>query len=121
MIWRRVISWRIPVSMLGALLLVAGLFWAIDPETHPFPPSTCSAAAPSRRILHRHRPVSASTTPRGQLIYGALIGVLVFIIRTWGGYPMRSRFRCCCSTWRRRPSITTPSRASFGQRKSNDA
>ncbi|MCB1802414.1 MAG: RnfABCDGE type electron transport complex subunit D, partial [Gammaproteobacteria bacterium] len=32
-------------------------------------------------------PVSASTTPRGQLIYGALIGLFVFVIRTWGGYP----------------------------------
>ena len=31
--------------------------------------------------------MSACTTPRGQLIFGALIGVLVFIIRTWGGYP----------------------------------
>jgi electron transport complex protein RnfD len=32
-------------------------------------------------------PVTASTTPRGRLYYGAGIGVLVYIIRTWGGYP----------------------------------
>lgn len=32
-------------------------------------------------------PVSASTTPTGRLIYGAGIGVLIYIIRTWGGYP----------------------------------
>jgi electron transport complex protein RnfD len=32
-------------------------------------------------------PVTASTTKKGQLIYGAAIGLLVFIIRTWGGYP----------------------------------
>ena len=32
-------------------------------------------------------PVTAATTPRGRLIYGALIGLLVFIIRSWGGYP----------------------------------
>ncbi|MGB5639939.1 MAG: RnfABCDGE type electron transport complex subunit D, partial [Sedimenticolaceae bacterium] len=37
LIWQRVISWRIPASMLGALLLVAGLFWMIDPDTHPSP------------------------------------------------------------------------------------
>ena len=30
---------------------------------------------------------SACTTKRGQLIYGASIGVLVYIIRSWGGYP----------------------------------
>jgi electron transport complex protein RnfD len=32
-------------------------------------------------------PVSAATTPRGRLYYGAGIGVLTYIIRTWGGYP----------------------------------
>ena len=32
-------------------------------------------------------PVTAATTPRGKLIYGASIGALVFVIRTWGGYP----------------------------------
>ena len=32
-------------------------------------------------------PVSAATTVRGRLYYGAGIGVLVYVIRTWGGYP----------------------------------
>jgi len=32
-------------------------------------------------------PVSAATTPRGRLYYGAGIGVIVYVIRTWGGYP----------------------------------
>ena len=31
--------------------------------------------------------MSASTTPRGRWIYGAGIGALVYIIRSWGGYP----------------------------------
>ena len=88
MIWRRVISWRIPVAMLGALLLIAGLFWAIDPETHPFPAfHLFSGGAILGAFFIATDPVSASTTPRGQLIYGALIGLFVFVIRTWGGYP----------------------------------
>ena len=88
LVWRRVISWRIPVSMLGALLLVAGLFWAIDPETHPFPAfHLFSGGAILGAFFIATDPVSASTTPRGQLVYGALIGLFVFIIRTWGGYP----------------------------------
>lgn len=32
-------------------------------------------------------PVTAATTVTGRLVYGALIGMLVYIIRTWGGYP----------------------------------
>jgi len=88
LLWRRVISWRIPVSMLGSLLLIAGIFWLIDAETHPFPAfHLFSGAAILGAFFIATDPVSASTTPRGQLIYGALIGVLVFVIRTWGGYP----------------------------------
>ena len=88
LVWRRVISWRIPTSMLGALLLIAGLFWAIDPETHPFPAfHIFSGGAILGAFFVATDPVSACTTPRGQLIYGALIGMMVFVIRTWGGYP----------------------------------
>lgn len=32
-------------------------------------------------------PVTAATTPSGKLFYGAGIGVLIYAIRTWGGYP----------------------------------
>jgi electron transport complex protein RnfD len=32
-------------------------------------------------------PVSAATTNKGRLIYGALIGLLVYLIRTFGGFP----------------------------------
>lgn len=88
LIWRRVISWRIPVSMIGALLLVAGIFWMADPERHPFPAfHLFSGGVILGAFFIATDPVSASTTPRGQLIFGALIGVLVFVIRTWGGYP----------------------------------
>lgn len=85
---QRVITWRIPLAMLGALSLIAGLFWAIDPETHPFPAfHLFSGGAILGAFFIATDPVSASTTPRGQLVYGALIGVFVFVIRTWGGYP----------------------------------
>jgi electron transport complex protein RnfD len=88
LVWRKIISWRIPVSMLGALLLIAGLFWLTDPETHPFPAfHLFSGAAIIGAFFIATDPVSASTTPRGQLIYGASIGLLIFVIRTWGGYP----------------------------------
>ena len=35
LLWRRVISWHIPVSMLLGLLITAGFFWTLDPQTHP--------------------------------------------------------------------------------------
>lgn len=85
---RRVITWHIPASMLGALLLLAGLFWALDPQTHPFPAfHLFSGGAMLGAFFIATDPVTAATTPRGQLLYGGAIGILVFVIRTWGGYP----------------------------------
>lgn len=88
LLWRRVISWHIPVSMLLGLLLTAGFFWSLDPQTHPFPAfHMFSGGAILGAFFIATDPVSACTTPKGRLIFGATIGVLVFVIRTWGGYP----------------------------------
>jgi len=85
---RRIISWHIPVSMLLGLLVTAGFFWLLDPQTHPFPAfHMFSGGAILGAFFIATDPVSACTTPKGQLIFGAAIGVLVFVIRTWGGYP----------------------------------
>jgi len=88
LLWRRIISWHIPVSMLLGLLVTAGFFWLLDPQTHPFPAfHLFSGGAILGAFFIATDPVSACTTPRGQLVFGATIGVLVFVIRTWGGYP----------------------------------
>ena len=88
LLWRKVITWHIPVAMLVAMLLFAGMFWAIDPETHPFPAfHLFSGGAILGAFFIATDPVSACTTQRGQLIYAALIGFLVVAIRNWGGYP----------------------------------
>lgn len=41
----------------------------------------------ARRIFILTDPVTASTTNRGRLIFGALAGLLVWLIRSFGGYP----------------------------------
>jgi len=74
--------------MLGALLAVAMVFYIGDPETHPFGLfHLFSGGAMLGAFFIATDPVTASTTPRGRLIYGACIGLLVFVIRSWGGYP----------------------------------
>jgi len=88
LLWRKVITWHIPVSMIAGMLTIAGLFWLVDPESIPFPAfHLFSGGLMLGAFFIATDPVTASTTKKGQLIYGALIGVLVFIIRTWGGYP----------------------------------
>jgi electron transport complex protein RnfD len=88
LLWRRVISWHIPVGMLGALFVIALLFSMVDADSHPEPLfHLFSGATMLGAFFIATDPVSAATTKRGQLIYGALIGLLVFIIRSYGGYP----------------------------------
>ncbi len=88
LLWKRIITWHIPVAFIVGLLFMAGTFWALDPQTHPFPAfHLFSGGAILGAFFIATDPVTACTTRRGQLIFGAAIGAVVFIIRTWGGYP----------------------------------
>lgn len=84
----RVIQWQIPVAMLASLFTLSGLFWLASPDTHVGPMlQLLSGATMLGAFFIATDPVSASTTTRGRLIYGAVIGALVFVIRSFGGYP----------------------------------
>jgi electron transport complex protein RnfD len=84
----RVIQWQIPVGMLGGLFCMALLFYVAGPDTSPSPLfHLFSGAAMLGAFFIATDPVSASTTPRGRILFGAGIGILTYIIRTWGGYP----------------------------------
>ena len=88
LLYRKVISWHIPVSILLSLLVLSSLGYLADPATHPFPAfHIFSGGVMLGAFFIATDPVSACTTRKGQLIYGAAIGALIFIIRNWGGYP----------------------------------
>ena len=88
LIRRKHIGWQIPLSLLGALSASAALFWLFDADRYASPLFHCfSGAAMLGAFFIATDPVSASTTPRGRIIFGAGIGVLTYVIRTWGGYP----------------------------------
>lgn len=85
---RRLVRWHIPVAVLAGLLVPASIFHALDPGAHlgagahAFAGATMLAA-----FFIATDPVSAATSDRGRLWYGAGVGLLAWIIRTWGGYP----------------------------------
>lgn len=88
LLFRRIIAWQIPVGLLGALFVIALLFHAGDTDTAPAPLfHLFSGATMLGAFFIATDPVSASTTPRGRLIFGAGVGVIVYVIRSWGGYP----------------------------------
>ncbi|EGU46627.1 electron transport complex protein RnfD [Vibrio orientalis CIP 102891 = ATCC 33934] len=84
----RVINWHIPVSFLVSLTLISGLFMLLSPGTTASPTiHLLSGATMLGAFFIATDPVSASTTVKGRLIFGAFIGAMVFIIRSWGGFP----------------------------------
>ncbi len=88
LIKKRIIGWQIPAAMLGALALMAAIFYAVDNARYASPLfHLLSGGALLGAFFIATDPVTAATTPRGRLYYGAGIGVLVYVIRTWGGYP----------------------------------
>jgi electron transport complex protein RnfD len=86
--YKKVITWQIPLSFLAGIIVMSLLLMLIDsdhamgPVFHLFHGATMLGA-----FFILTDPVSSSTTPRGRLIFGFLIGILVIIIRTYGSYP----------------------------------
>jgi len=88
LLYKRIISWHIPAAMLGALAVMALIFYGMNPALHTSPLfHLFGGATMLGAFFIATDPVTAATTPRGRLYYGAGIGVLTYIIRTWGGYP----------------------------------
>jgi electron transport complex protein RnfD len=87
LLFMRVISWQIPVAILASLAACAGIGWLADPATNPDPVfHLLGGATMLGAFFIATDPVTASTTPRGRLIYGTGIGFIIYMIRTFGGY-----------------------------------
>jgi electron transport complex protein RnfD len=88
LLYKRVISWQVPVAMLASIFVLSMLtqWFAPDisgsPLFHLFSGGTMIGA-----FFIATDPVSGSTTPNGRLVFGAGVGALTIIIRVWGGYP----------------------------------
>jgi len=84
----KVIRWQIPVSLLGSILATSSALHYWDNQIFASAAFHLTTGATMLGAFFiATDPVSASTTPKGRIIYGALIGFFVVIIRSFGGYP----------------------------------
>jgi electron transport complex protein RnfD len=84
----KVINWHIPLSILLSVVLCAGLMHMIDADQYATPTfHLFSGGLMLGAFFIATDPVSASTTNKGRIIFGAAIGCWIYIIRNWGGYP----------------------------------
>ncbi|OZB81366.1 MAG: electron transport complex subunit RsxD [Halothiobacillus sp. 13-55-253] len=88
LLWRGVIRWHIPVAMIIGVLVMSGFLWLLDSARHASPLfHLITGATVFGAFFVATDPVTASTTPRGRLIFGFGIGVLTVLIRSFGSYP----------------------------------
>lgn len=88
LMWRKVIDWHLPVALLAGLGIMALVFNLAAPGEYPsmlF--HLVSGGTMFAAFFIVTDPVTASTTPKGRWIFGIGVGVLIWIIRTYGGYP----------------------------------
>lgn len=88
LLYKRVITWHIPVALLATLALTAGLFHVADPDRFLDPAThLLSGAAIMAAFFIATDLVTSPVSIRGQLLFGAGCGFLIYIIRTFAGYP----------------------------------
>ena len=88
MIVRKIINWRVPVSILATVFLLSGLFYLINPENYPSPLFMLFSGGLMLGTFYMATDlVTSPITPKGLWWYGFGIGVLVVLIRIWGGLP----------------------------------
>lgn len=84
----RIISWHIPVALLGTLGALAAVSHAVDPARFAsMPIHLLSGAAVLGAFFIATDYVTSPVSRSGQLLFGAGIGVLTWVIRALGGYP----------------------------------
>ncbi|MDC0612325.1 electron transport complex subunit RsxD [Vibrio sp.] len=84
----RVIQWQIPTMVLAGIALSSAIGWLIAPETISSPLiHLLSGATMLGAFFIATDPVTASTTAKGRIIFGCFVGVMIFVIRAWGGFP----------------------------------
>ena len=89
LLYRKIFTWHAPVAMLATLTFLAAVFYDGG--------SSASGGSPLFHLLSGATmfgaffivtdPVTSAVSVRGRLVYGALIGVLIYIIRVRGNYP----------------------------------
>jgi len=85
---RRDLDWRIPVSILLTVLVFSAALTVIDAGNFP-PPlfSVFSGGLLLGAVFMATDPVTSPVTPKGAWIFGIGVGVLVMLIRVFGGLP----------------------------------
>jgi electron transport complex protein RnfD len=88
MLFKKTITWHIPVSYFASAFILAGILWLIDPTQYADPLFHMVTGGMMLGLFYMATDyVSSPVNPRGQLIFGIGAGILTILIRVFGAYP----------------------------------
>ncbi len=93
MLYRKIITWHIPVSILGTVFVFTGILWLVNPDRFASPVFHLLTGGLMLGAIYMATDyVTSPMTGRGMLIYGAGIGIVTVLIRIFGAYPEGVQF-----------------------------
>lgn len=87
MLWKKIITWHIPVAIIGTVFVFSGLLHLASPVYADPLTEILSGGLMLGAIFMATDYVTSPMTHKGQILYGVLIGFLTVVIRNWGSYP----------------------------------
>ena len=88
LLWKKIITWHIPVSILLTVAVFTGILWMADPTKFADPLFHLLTGGIMLGAIYMATDyVTSPMTHKGMIIYGIGIGVITVLIRTWGAYP----------------------------------
>jgi electron transport complex protein RnfD len=85
---RNMMNWRIPVSIFATVAAFSGILHTIDAANYASPIFMLfSGGLMLGAVFMATDMVASPMTSTGCVLYGLLIGILVVVIRVWGGMP----------------------------------
>lgn len=88
LVLRRAFDWRIPVGIVASVALFSAVPWLLAPERYPSPLfMLLSGGLLFGAVFMATDPVTSPVAPLGAWIFASGVGLLVVLIRLWGGLP----------------------------------
>ena len=88
LLFKKIISWHIPVSFILTVFIFTGILWERNPDIYADPVFHILAGGLMLgAIFMATDPVTSPMTKSGKIIFGLGCGIITVVIRTWGSYP----------------------------------
>ncbi|MEN8155927.1 MAG: RnfABCDGE type electron transport complex subunit D [Bacteroidota bacterium] len=93
LLYRKIISWHIPLSILGTVFIFTGILWLANPDRFADPLFHMLTGGLMLGAIYMATDyVTSPMTVKGMVIYGVGIGLVTVLIRVFGAYPEGVQF-----------------------------